>query len=57
MFVHWLTREGTDEIGLRVVGKRKGLGQLIEVFGTDRTLDVELFRFVTLTGTRLKEYN
>ena len=54
MLIHGLTRESTDEIGLGVVGKWEGLGKLIEVFGTDRTLYVELFRFVTLTVFNLR---
>ena len=54
MFIHRLTRESTDEVGLGVVGKREGLGKLIEVLGTDRTLYVELLRLITLTMLDLR---
>ena len=57
MFVHGLTREGTNEIGLGVVGKREGLGKLVEVLRTHRTLHVELFRLVALTGLDLRTIN
>ena len=49
MLIHRITRYGTDEIRLRVVGKREGLTQLVEVLGADWTLNVKLFWFVTLT--------
>ena len=57
MFVHWLTRESTNEIGLGVVGKREGLGKLVEVLGTHRTLHVEFFRLITLTELDLRTIN
>ena len=55
MFIHGLTRQVTDEVGLRAVSKGEGLGQLIEGLGTDRTLGVELFCLVTLTSKGVKE--
>lgn len=50
MFVHWLTRESTDEVGLGVVSKRERLAKLVKVLRTDRTLHIEFLRLITLTG-------
>ena len=39
------------------MGKWEGLGKLIEVLGTHRTLHVELFGLVTLTELDLRTIN
>lgn len=54
VFVHRLTRESTDEVGLGVMGKWERLGKLIEVLGTDRTLNIEFFGLITLTMLDLR---
>lgn len=50
MFIHGVTRQGTNEVGLRTVGKWERLGQGIEWLGTDRALSVMLLLLVALTG-------
>ena len=50
VFIHWLTRESTDEVGLGVVSKWERLAKLIKVLRTNRTLHIEFLRLVTLTG-------
>ena len=51
VFIHWLTRESTDEVGLGVVSKRESLAKLVKVLRTNRTLHIEFLRLVTLTGS------
>ena len=49
VFVHRLTRQTADQVGLRAMRERERAGQLVERLGAHWTLAVELFRLVTLS--------
>ena len=50
MFVHGVTREGTDEVGLGAVSEGERLGEGVERLCTHRTLCVVFLLLVALTG-------
>ena len=50
MFIHRLSRERADEVGLGAVGKRERFGQAIERLRAHRALRIVLLLLVALTG-------
>ena len=52
VFIHGITREGADEVGLGAMGIWERLGQSIERFRAHGTLRIALRLLVTLTGRR-----